>query len=729
MRRALLLFAGVASVGAQSLCMPKSECETQLQTRISDVRTRIVDTVQSELDGLLQIAPTAIMKDDVKYEEGLFDFDLSTANNRSALAQMLYYQLQGLPEVYWIYYGEQSTGRFLGFRRATTTEVNTVTGVTANMLIRTECAGTGSPMSFYKTDTTDSSGGDAIGSAFNSVTWDLASKAWFTQGIAISNQADQFSITNGAVQWTSTYAFSDGTLGVSAVRRVETRPSATGSAIGVVAADYSLSGLSDFIKALPIPPLPSGDPMPVLILEGPSKKILATNIAGLEGQTATSSTNALVAQAADKMYTTQAGYLGTSSSVWATLQASATQATFNYGNQSSALTAVGLESPAGGTNPLRLVSLMVSDVDMGYVVIDPTCTSPNVGTVACRETLLSAALDLRFRTLSFLAQNTKEYLGVAYVVVNSLDETYNLGDFNVGWCDPCGSFDLTNAGERANIDLHLKNLLVIYRELYWVYYGQNSNRQYLGYLRPLPTTYQRWECNGGMDSQTCGTAKFTWINNNSVARTDPNDPLTRPWYTSGYALAYDKFYWTVPYTFGNGEVGLSIVKKAFGGDWDRTTGKGVWAADFSLGFIATYVNSLSVDEGWVVYIVAKDGLLLGSTATGETVGSQANTANNVVIRGTAPELLQLSSAGLWDSTERTTSYTDPSGRFYFVDYVGVKDTSTDVVRSYDWAFVLCAPEDVLYDVNIGSLSSGSGRTQILFSLLLAAVAAIAAFVH
>ena len=64
--------------------------------------------------------------------------------------------------------------------------------------------------------------------------------------------------------------------------------------------------------------------------------------------------------------------------------------------------------------------------------------------------------------------------------------------------------------------------------------------------------------------------------------------------------------------FGDGDVGVTLYRKAFGGDFSSTGFHGVWGADFTLTFLKTFVAGFSVPGSTVIYIMDKDGFMIAA---------------------------------------------------------------------------------------------------------------------
>ena len=71
--------------------------------------------------------------------------------------------------------------------------------------------------------------------------------------------------------------------------------------------------------------------------------------------------------------------------------------------------------------------------------------------------------------------------------------------------------------------------------------------------------------------------------------------------------------WTLPYIFGSEEVGISVVKRALGGDWNSSAPTmGVWAADYSLNFLSDFMSKFGVADAILLFTMNSSGTLLSS---------------------------------------------------------------------------------------------------------------------
>eukprot|EP01060_Flectonema_neradi_P010158 TRINITY_DN1728_c0_g2_i1.p1 TRINITY_DN1728_c0_g2~~TRINITY_DN1728_c0_g2_i1.p1 ORF type:complete len:622 (+),score=96.07 TRINITY_DN1728_c0_g2_i1:26-1867(+) len=599
--RLLLSLLTLGSTASQD-CFSRTTCTAWLDQQNEDLREQITDTLQREVENNLAAAPAAVSVVQSMFQDGLLPLDMSVERNEVATLESFWYQLKNFNELDWIYYGDLA-GRFIGFRRAYPCEYSNTTtcdyGVnataaspppqlTSETLVRLK-TGAGNTVSAYSTDPTGASGGDTVDLLYTETSYQTADRQWYKQGLADGDG------------WTEPYLFSGGKLGISYVKKI-IDPSLAATA-GVLAADYELEFLNEFINEISVAGTST------LFIVSASGELLANNrnasvtttVNGAETiMKATLSENEIIRESTKKLFSTTP-ILNQPTANWSSVTQSITRGNTTINGKEFYYDSIGV-----AYGQLKWSVVIVSQESDFYALSStPEC----LPWLTCRDALRAAAAEKRERKLNMLLSETRSYLGTAVAAVNTIDQSYNNGQLAAGWCDPCGTISLTEPTERKNLLNHIKHLMEIYSELIWLYIGFSTG-QFAGYKR-VGDQLKLWTCHppNSWDVAGCTNVALYSSDVEPLVDTGVTDivekPLTKPWYTlpESHNLGQYELLWTDAYSFGTGEIGISAVKKGFGGDWVSSGNLGVWGADFSLDFLSNYISEFEVDEGVVLYIL------------------------------------------------------------------------------------------------------------------------------
>eukprot|EP01065_Artemidia_motanka_P008426 TRINITY_DN1423_c0_g2_i3.p1 TRINITY_DN1423_c0_g2~~TRINITY_DN1423_c0_g2_i3.p1 ORF type:complete len:2218 (+),score=841.54 TRINITY_DN1423_c0_g2_i3:996-6656(+) len=219
------------------------------------------------------------------------------------------------------------------------------------------------------------------------------------------------------------------------------------------------------------------------------------------------------------------------------------------------------------------------------------------------------------------------------------------------------------------------------------------------------------------------------------AKTGAYGPLARPWYTSSQEMAPNSLLWTDAYTFGNGDVGVSILSKITAGGFSTEDGKelpnwgGVWAVDYTVAALSDLMKELKDDlsANAVLYGFDPMYMLVGTSeastisvkctsCTGGRVSPQShnNQLNSALGKKILDSATMMQERGIRGQTSRVMRMTTSiGGADHFVDYIRVTDMrwpADEVLpqthfydKTFDWTFVVVQPKS---DV---TTPSGSGN--------------------
>ena len=512
------------SVNSQPVCLKEGLCETQVTDVVNDLRARITDRLQSEVESNLGIAPTVVKLTSDAFSHGILQHDMSNANFEGALLEHFWNQLQNFEEVDWVYFGHGTTGDFIGFRRAYACEMsasltcNYGSGVptagaptlTAGTLVR--LITTGTTVNAFSTNPSGDTGSDAVAQLYSETGYVTTTRDWYTFGLQQGSG------------WTAPYVFSGGRFGISYVQRI----TIGGVVVGVLAADYEMDFLSNFINNIPV----AGNSY--LFVVSATGELLANN----KGTSVISNNSPLQASASEEPFKSLTAAVQAAEPRFSDPAATWTAITKETTVGQAAVSGVTYKYDAIGIqyNQLKWM-VVIASVSGDFYVAERNNILNCVEQYHCRGILSTAASDLRFRTLSHLRLEINNYLGSALSAIRDLDQIYNNGNFAENWCTTCGMIDIENAVERDNLKKYIKSIMTAYTELYWVYVGFEGGR-FIGYKRvPGQTDPVLWTCHPPNDYTTasCQQAAFYTSDTEPLGAASEvvtgQHPTTRPWYT------------------------------------------------------------------------------------------------------------------------------------------------------------------------------------------------------
>eukprot|EP01060_Flectonema_neradi_P007613 TRINITY_DN15344_c0_g1_i1.p1 TRINITY_DN15344_c0_g1~~TRINITY_DN15344_c0_g1_i1.p1 ORF type:complete len:779 (+),score=153.58 TRINITY_DN15344_c0_g1_i1:58-2394(+) len=698
----LLVLASMMVGGmANGECMESGDCEAQVAGAVTQIRERITDRLQQEVEANLEVAPATVALSAKAMTDGLLNMDMTQARYETALLEHLWNQLENFPELDWIYYGDTATNNFLGFRRAyqceldgvactygdNTTPENPPPKLAAGTLVR--LITTGTTLRAYSTDPTGASGSDAKVLLYTQTSFDIRTRDWYTFGLA-----------NGQ-GWTDHYAFSGGNTGISYVQQV----TVGGTAVGVLAADYELGFLNTFMREIPV----AGDS--TLMFVTSSGSLLANNKdVGTQVIQAADSTNPIIAGSSVKIFT-DFPLFGDANADWTSITTKQQVGTVVINSISYTYDAVGIQY-----DKLRwLVAIISTESD--FYTIQPNAERNCVLKTSCLSVLGSASRDVRERTLNHFHMEVSKYLTTAVSAAVLMDQYYNNGALHDVWCDTCGTIDIKNTAQRSLLKKSIKGIMMTYTELTWLYIGFEGG-QFIGYKRVFTNGVEKlqlWTCYPPNDYDVCSGAAFYDSDVEPlVAPTVTTDilegdvPKARPWYTDAisFSLGISESMWTLPYAFGSSEVGISLVKRALGGDWSTTTATmGVWGADYSLNFLSEFMSKFGVADTIILFVMDKEGTLLASNK-GLPVNVKVGESGNKYVASAGKVLLD--NTNIWNS-QFMKSFDlplDDEVERYWADFLRLTDPSSELRRSYDWTVVMITPESEIYDIDFIDTEAG-----------------------
>eukprot|EP01064_Diplonema_japonicum_P016213 TRINITY_DN24217_c0_g1_i1.p1 TRINITY_DN24217_c0_g1~~TRINITY_DN24217_c0_g1_i1.p1 ORF type:complete len:763 (+),score=185.77 TRINITY_DN24217_c0_g1_i1:40-2328(+) len=687
-------------------CIDDATCKRQLDQVIEDIRERITDRLQQETEDNLGIAPTVINVTALSFHDGMMETDMTNSSYENALLEHFWRQLFSYTAVDWIYYGDEVTGKFIGFRRVYKCEVDVTycgydtgvvpqagfAGAQANSLVRLYT--TGGQLQAWTT--VEATGSNLVNHIYTDPTFNTKTRGWYTNGKNLTTTKESV--------WTQPYLFTGGRVGVTVSRKVEVP---TGNFIGVVAADYELDFLSQFIGEIPV----RGNS--TIFIMASNKDLLATNlniniVTGDNIVTTDNAGNAVIKGVADELirrYPVLMQFNGD----WSGVTNSTIRGTITVDSVLRNYDAIGIFD-------LKWTVVVVS-TESDFFTPQRDVSENCITKTSCREVILEAAKDLRHRTLLQFREQTNNYLSAAPGALNVMDNAYNLGNLAEAWCDPCGPLSWSNAAEKNNLRLQTRNTLSVFPELSWVYLGMEGTPKTLMGFRRENNVLEMWKsCTAGdtCGATTTGTAFYNGEDEASAVRTPlPSDnPWGRNWYTTPETIKLPlyQYHWIRPYVFATGELGITAVRKAFGGDFKTTGYMGVWGADFTLSFLETFLEAFGVVTGKVLYIMDYEGDLLGSNVKvpySKEVNNvkqllKATEVENEIIAQSANTVMLMKTTLSFDTV--VSRLWDRPTDTYFIDAIRIRDTVA--ANSYDWIFVMVTPESSLYDINFPDDSDG-----------------------
>ena len=702
-----LLYVSSATAGD---CFTRKECDTLLDQYNADLREQITDTLQREVENNLAAAPAVVAVTQSMFQDGLLPTDMSIERNEVAVLESSWYQLKNFEELDWIYYGDVS-GIFLGFRRAypceynsqiacdygsTTTATTPAPLLTNNTLVRLR-TGAGNTLSAYSTDPSGNRGGDTIDLLYTENNYSIAQRQWYKKGI------------NDGEGWTNPYLFSGGKIGISFVKKI-TDPTSS-KTMGVLAADYELEFLDKFIREISVVGsstlfivAANGD----LLASNKNAKITFNNNGVDTIVKAAESEDNIIKEMTLQIFKVKP-VLNQPSGDWSEVTTKTLVGTHTIGDVEYYYDSIGV-----AYGELKWSVVIISQASDFYKLTPST--NPCMDWLHCRSALRSANSDKRERKLSMLLTETRSYLGTAVVAVNTIDQTYNNGQLAASWCDPCGKIDITNVLERRNLLNHIKHTMEIYNELIWLYIGFKTG-QFAGYKR-VDGKLKLWTCHPPNSFDAAGCKNVALYDSDVEPLTLSGTsfvvekPIDKPWFTmpDKHNLSQYELLWTDAYPFGTGEIGISVVKKGFGGDWKTTSELGVWGADFSLSFLSNFISEFEADKGVILYILNEKKELLAYSIEGK-----AQELNSTLTHASQSDpLVKASAEILRDTTETVHSQLlEIDDEIYYMNSVLLTDSDSQLVRTYKWDFVMVTPEASLYSYEAPSSGDSSMAKTII----------------
>eukprot|EP00754_Rhynchopus_humris_P038179 Rhum_TRINITY_DN20843_c0_g1::Rhum_TRINITY_DN20843_c0_g1_i1::g.172415::m.172415 len=737
---ALAVCMGLSASGA--ICLGPNVCEDQIKKVVDDIRERVADTLQAKTEDVLGVAPSAVKATEQQFKANFLSSQLSAPpaadntaaqRNEGALLEHFWYQLEQNPELDWVYFGYEKDNEFLGLRKAWACEagVNTCnygTGAVKDCVsvgAGTRCPSLTPGVSVVRMQgqatlnvhsTEAATGSDAKVQLYHQ-TWNTKGRPWYQSAAAATADA----AGNYPDVWTDPYVFSGGVIGVTVARPVYDGA----TLLGVLAADYELTFLKTFINSIA---LGSGQQVFMMTTDG---TLLATSDATVSVTAAgstrkTSAVGGLIADAATAAFAAQSSFSSKTAS-WSTLGTSITTGTFNSGGVSHKFDAIGVTDP-------RWIVVIAEKAQQLYVA-DKDSKLLCVLDTTCRNVLLSANYDLRERSVRHFSSRVKTYLGTALAAVLTLDTSYNMGNLHDGWCATCGKLDWVNDVERKNVRRHIKDVLSTYAEVSWLYLGfydttDSTKGKIAGYRRSGSAVDAWLTCDAATEecSQSGSSNFFSEAADGSLTFKEAyqGDFYAQNWFKYGASLnlQYDQVAWTDPYVFGDGDVGITLVRKAFDGDFKSSsgTGMGVWGADFTLSFLGTFISGFGVPGTTIVFVMDQNGKLIAinqnlAVTSGNQLMAASTYPNDKVRQGFA------SIFPIKDQITGTAVHSVLSlDKTHFVDAIRITDSDSAVKRTYDWVLVMVTHETDLYNL---PNSAGAQSVSVFTTLVCLLVAAAA----
>eukprot|EP01063_Lacrimia_lanifica_P004684 TRINITY_DN12674_c0_g1_i1.p1 TRINITY_DN12674_c0_g1~~TRINITY_DN12674_c0_g1_i1.p1 ORF type:complete len:814 (+),score=94.87 TRINITY_DN12674_c0_g1_i1:96-2537(+) len=754
---------GVMGKNEQGLCMSSRLCEGQRQKIAEDLREAVVDRMQLDVLEVMGVAPAVVNSTVDTVNDGLFglEFDGTSATyDMGTMFEFMWHRLRTNDRLDWLYYGVQSSGQFFGFRRALQCEKNTsmtcdygdvgttTIGRQSHMqpgedLVRIKTLDTdSSTVEFWPT--VEASGSDAAGGdqeyLFSKTEWNTLGRDWYILG----KDAEK-------PKWTRPYAFQGNTLGVSVARRVA---DSNGVLHGVMAADYELSYLNEFIKNLQVSGnaslfimtsdgaggwflLGSNDDSLPLVTQVDGK-LVPQVISALSGADPAA---ALIKQAAEQIKLDHPE-LNDLSKDWKA-QGYTTAAFKGF------LTNEGVKHyyDAIGLDGVQWVVVIVSRED--DVVQKLHMNAPDCVTVAeCKYVILDAQFKLASTRIKTIQQSMKLYMQIPYAAVSLVETVYNLGALSENCMQTeCPSLNWDNKNELNNrLKPHLASVMRDYTELAWLYIALDAppTAMSFGVARDnsdsaVPSgdrALNLWKtCDGNPSNCTSGTVMWSGLEETTALWVKPDDtPWLREWYTvpSKLALTLDQVAWTEPFTFSTSEVGIAQTKNMFEGNFRETTVKGRIAGDITMKSLSDKLVRLKQENlasNEVVYCITRQGMKL--LAPFDIAGTNLLDAR-LSTTGVVRESAKLIDASLKFDPESVTRTTDgePLGvlmrmpgveDIYRVMAIGISDKGSPGAKTpYDWILVVVTPADSL--ISYGSLPDEDEEESGISAVLLICLA-------
>eukprot|EP01061_Rhynchopus_euleeides_P007853 TRINITY_DN16908_c0_g2_i1.p1 TRINITY_DN16908_c0_g2~~TRINITY_DN16908_c0_g2_i1.p1 ORF type:complete len:646 (+),score=214.97 TRINITY_DN16908_c0_g2_i1:324-2261(+) len=642
---------------------------------------------------------------------------MSDTRYEGALLEHFYYQMNLFTEADWIYYGDEASGRFIGLRRpfacelhkncsygAKTTTASPLPTVQENTIIRV-LSDTSNVLKAYTTSTT--SGSDPVSLLYTQTDYIMKNRVWYTSA------RDATTVKN---VFTAPYLFTGGVLGVTVARKVV---NSAGALQGVLAADYELTFLDKFLSQV------SAQGNSVKFIVTHDKKILANSLGQAvhvnNAVRTTAQVGGIINSATQAVFAAHSGF-GSNTADWTDLISKSQRGEFTYNSQKYFYDAIGV------LDPRWVVVIASSEAD--YYPVEQDSTRLCVLSISCRQQLMRANTQFRASTIQYFQERTVKRLESAVAAVVTLDNSYNMGNLHSGWCTTCGKLSWSDTTERTNLKNHISHVFDVFPELAWLYVGLDNgggdNRRVVGYRR-ANNQKQLWiTCAGSGYCTDSGTTFFTETDSGTrtvVENIADNKWWERTWYTTGSSLAYDKVGWTTPYVFGDGDLGVTLARKGFGGDFSSTGFFGVWAADFTLTFLKDYLVNFEVPGSTVVYIMDNSGNLIAANrdiaVKSGTNLIKAEQSTDVKVSKSAKAIYPVRATLRTDYVYSVLIQdTDP---YYIVDAVPLRDTNADTTPGYEWTMVMVSIETDLYDLP----ETAAGANTIASALLLVAGIALA----
>eukprot|EP01063_Lacrimia_lanifica_P009522 TRINITY_DN16500_c0_g1_i1.p1 TRINITY_DN16500_c0_g1~~TRINITY_DN16500_c0_g1_i1.p1 ORF type:complete len:759 (+),score=286.66 TRINITY_DN16500_c0_g1_i1:56-2278(+) len=736
-RRAAVWAVCALAVSGQE-CMPDGTCKTQVAKVIEDIREKIADRIQSKMEGVFALAPTAVRVTDSKFSDGMLSSDMTNASYEAALLEHFWYQMQQFEDLDWVYFGHDATGSFVSLRRPYQCELakncnyggtqptgNAIPTVAADTIVRELTTAASGHTMMQAWPTAKATGSDPIGTQYlYEAPYNLRGRPWYETGKKS---------TVGATVWEQPYKWSGGQVGITAMRRVE----AAGSFVGVLAADYELAFISEFLAGLDVPGAAScrvtndaacKDKMADVFVMSYDGSLVGTNkgISVLNGDNVVKVSevnNDVIKKVASDVFAKIPAFASATAD-WATVTA-AIQRGQTVASHMGASKQVYWD--AIGILDLRWIVVVTSVEDAMHQVYKSS-KYQCVTKLICREVLLQAQSDLGERQVLHFRDLAMDYLSVPNTIINQFEASYNNGEMHGEFCSTCGALTWGDATHMSFMKKHMKSLMQIFTGPAWLYLGFNEQKV-VGYRRK-DNALQLWQtCEGTPEG--CDTGSAFWADDarTSLVESKPADEFwTREWFLlpDKVNLGNDQFAWTKPYVFGDGDIGITLTKRLYAGDWKTTSPIGIVGADVTMKYFSQLVAGMDVQGQTVVYVYDKETMYL------QAANRNIPTSNNgALIKATESSTYlvkesakSLSTANPGPSSDHVYSVlgTNTTHRWVVRAMMLKDDDTAKVLRTFDYILVVVTPEEDLYDLTFSAAPAAAAAS--CFFAVAAAVAAL-----
>ena len=635
---------------------------------------------------LLQAIETTALK----MQSSVIETNMTDPAFENALLEHFWYQLKVFTSLSWIYYGDAATGNFIGLRRSWACEAHanctypnstfispTRPAVPEGSIIRLLTNPAKSQVEAY---TTSPDKGSDARSLLYTESFVTTERIWYTSAWGKS--------TNNNI-WVDPYDFTGGAVGVT-VSRTVTKDSLP---LGVLAADFELDVVSNIIAKTLL-----GDDSTILFLMTQSRLLLNSTVEGISEVK-----DSAVKTVGEHLFSERPEF-GDEGANWTALSSAAYQNEVTYEGVLLQYDAVGVFM-----DNLRWV-LVVAAPESSFPSISP----PENGcltTSACFSSISNAQKRYRSLTIDMFQKQTLAFLSAGVSAITQLNTAFNMGYMNANpYCGedvvpstPCGGIEFENEDQMVLLQKNVEISLRIYGEISWLYFGFDAG-QVVGYVREGESLHLWKTCDGrgGCDSGNAFWASLTENSSTLKSRDATSDITTREWFQLATQLNMttdDTVAWTDPYSFVNGEVGITVIQKALGGDF-RDGSNGVWGADYTLLHLKSLIGDFYLEEAKIYLMdVGNDrGRVLVSNggetmvAVGEAEDEVVKQSGNTVLEGfTTP-----GQSGAGFSVLMTVAGEGGDETRYFVEAASLRDADPACLQSFDWVLVVVSPELASY---------------------------------